>query len=97
MPYAIVKTHNGKFSLINSATGEVHSKGTTKKKAMAQMRLLEGIEHGKGIGAPTSIPTGDKQTEMLEMMERKAEQVVDLHGKGVHHHHHHMKGEGGYL
>ena len=93
MPYAIVKTHNGKFSLINSATGEVHSKGTTKKKAMAQMRLLEGIEHGKGIGASTSIPTGDKQTEMLEMMERRAEDAVNMVAKGFHTHH--MEGEGG--
>ena len=101
MPYDIIKTPKGKFSLINTATGEVHSKGTTKKKALAQQRLLEGINHGTiepkgtGIGASPDIPTGDERTEMLEMIERNAEQLVDLHGKGVHHHIHH--GVGLYL
>ena len=225
MPYAIIKTPKGKFSLINTATGEVHSKGTTKKKCIAQQRLLEGIEHGTiegkgylsdlvygkkkvkpiepqkkdrrgaiisinrsrreqeedekqmeednernrlrqleaikndreirqrrqamlkrsgssptdyirspldeealtnladedldtyyadkakskpspsnekcfgcfgfGIGASPLIPTGDKDTEMLEMIERNAEQRVDLHGKGIHYHTHHIHGGAG--
>ena len=98
MPYDIIKTPKGKFSLINTATGEVHSKGSTKKKCMAQQRLLEGIDprlSGTGVGAPTDIPTGDEKTEMLEMIERNAEQLVDLHGKRVHHHTHH--GVGLYL
>jgi len=88
MPYAIVKVKGG-FSLINTATGEAHSKKTTKKKAMAQMRLLEGIEHGtlvpreKGKG----IPPSDKQTEMLEMIERRAEDAVNMVAKGFHTHH----------
>ena len=91
MPYAIVKVKGG-FSLINTATKEVHSKKTTKKKAMAQMRLLEGIEHGtlvprekgKGIGASPSIPPSDKQTEMLEMLERRAENAVNMVAKGLY-------------
>jgi len=91
MPYAIVKVKGG-FSLINTATREAHSKKTTKKKAMAQMRLLEGIEHGtlvprehgKGIGASPFIPTGDKQTEMLEMIERRAEDAVNMIAKGLY-------------
>lgn len=95
MPYDIIKTPKGKFSLINTATGEVHSKGTTKKKCIAQQRLLEGIDprkmEGTGIGASPLIPTGDERTEILEMIERNAEQRVDLHGKGIHHHSH---GEG---
>jgi len=95
MPYDIIKTPKGKFSLINTATGEVHSKGTTKKKCIAQQRLLEGIDprkmEGTGIGASPVIPTGDERTEILEMIERNAEQRVDLHGKGIHKHSH---GEG---
>jgi hypothetical protein len=46
---------------------------------------------GDGIGASPKIPTGDGRTEMLEMIQKHAEQVVDLHGKGIHHHSH---GEG---
>ena len=98
MPYDVIKTPKGKFSLINTATGEVHSKGTTKKKCIAQQRLLEGIDPrltGTGVGASPQIPTGDERTEMLEMIERNAEQLVNLYGKGVHHHHtHHMEGLG---
>ena len=45
MPYAVVP-HNGAFALINTETGKVHAKHTTKAKAVAQMRLLYGIEHG---------------------------------------------------
>jgi hypothetical protein len=45
MPYQIVK-HNGKFSVMNKQTKKIFSKGTTKKKALAQERLLYGIEHG---------------------------------------------------
>jgi len=45
MPYEI-KKHNGKFSVINIQTHKVFSKGTTKKKAVKQERLLYGIEHG---------------------------------------------------
>lgn len=96
MPYDIIKTPKGKFSLINTATGEVHSKGTTKKKCKAQQALLEGIDprkiEGTGIGASHLIPTADERTEMLEMIERNAEQRVDLHGKGIHYHTHHGVG-----
>ena len=91
MPYAIVKVKGG-FSLINTATGETHTKRSTKKKCMAQLRLLEGIEHGtlvprekgKGIGASPSIPPSDKQTEMLEMIERRAEDAVNMVAKGLY-------------
>lgn len=49
MPYELKKV--GKlWSVINTQTGEVHSKGTTKAKAEAQIRLLEQIKHGGMIG-----------------------------------------------
>jgi hypothetical protein len=44
MPYAIVKTEKG-YGIKNTDTGMMHSKDTTHEKAMAQMRLLEGIKH----------------------------------------------------
>lgn len=51
MPYTLKK--DGKtWQVINTETGKVHSKGTTKAKAEAQIRLLHGITHesGGGIG-----------------------------------------------
>jgi hypothetical protein len=48
---------------------------------------------GTGIGSSPDIPTCDESTEMLEMMERNAEQRVGkLFGKGVHYHTHHGVG-----
>lgn len=44
MPYAVVKTEHG-YGLKNTQTGKMHSHDTSEEKAMAQMRLLEGIEH----------------------------------------------------
>ena len=46
MPYAVRSAGGGKFKVINTETGAVHSKATTKANADAQFRLLEGIEHG---------------------------------------------------
>ena len=40
MPYKIIKLPNGKFSVVNKVSGHQFSKGSTKKKAAAQMRLL---------------------------------------------------------
>ena len=45
MPYKIVKLRGKNlYRVINSRTGEVHAKGTTRKKAEAQVRLLESFE-----------------------------------------------------
>lgn len=44
MPYKMSKTKSGKYS-VSSPHGK-KSKGTTKKKAKAQMRLLRSVEHG---------------------------------------------------
>ena len=45
MPYKLIKHHNGLYSVVNKKTGEIHSRGTTKAKAISQMRLLYMIEH----------------------------------------------------
>jgi len=45
MPYAIAKT-DGKFSVVNTDTGSVKSKATTRTKAEKQINLLRGLEHG---------------------------------------------------
>lgn len=44
MPYSVVKTEHG-YGVKNMDTGHMKSHDTSKEKAMAQMRLLEGIEH----------------------------------------------------
>lgn len=44
MPYAIVKTANG-YGVKNTENGMMHSHDISEERAMAQMRLLEGIEH----------------------------------------------------
>ncbi len=44
MPYVIHRVKGG-YSVINPATGVVHSKRTTKDKAEKQRRLLYMMEH----------------------------------------------------
>lgn len=44
MPYKLKKKKSGKYQ-VSSPVG-IKSKGTTKEKAMAQIRLLQGIKHG---------------------------------------------------
>lgn len=44
MPVKVKKTAKGKYSV--STPGGVKAKGTTKKKAEAQKRLLNAIDHG---------------------------------------------------
>jgi len=47
MPYVIRKNNNkNTYSVKNKATGVVHSKGTSKKRAEAQVKLLNAIDHG---------------------------------------------------
>jgi hypothetical protein len=53
MPYEIHKKGSG-YVVKNMKTGKEHSKeGIPKKRAEAQMRLLQAIEHG-------FVPTGKK-------------------------------------
>lgn len=45
MPYKIKKVKNKNcYKVFNSKTGKIHSKCSTKKKADAQVRLLESLE-----------------------------------------------------
>ncbi len=50
MPYAIEKItegkNKGKYRVINSQTGKVHAKATSKSNAQKQVRLMLGVEHG---------------------------------------------------
>ena len=51
MPYSIRRVGNA-YEVVNADTGEVHAKHTTKKKAEAQVRLLEEQE---GFGTPDKV------------------------------------------
>ena len=44
MPYKVSKTKGGKYAV--TGPSGTHAKGTTKKKAVAQKRLLQAVEHG---------------------------------------------------
>lgn len=46
MPYELKHPSPRCWSVVNTETGEVHSKCSTKQKAEAQMRLLYGVETG---------------------------------------------------
>jgi len=45
MPLKIVKLKNNKYSVINKDSGKVHSKSTTKQKALNQVKLLNWIDN----------------------------------------------------
>ena len=53
MPYSVKET-DGDYEVVDDETGKVYSRHTTKEKAEAQRRLLEGVRHGWK-------PTGKKQ------------------------------------
>lgn len=47
MPYKIRKLPNKDlYRVYNSKTKKVHSKSTSKEKAIAQLKFLRGLEHG---------------------------------------------------
>lgn len=73
MPYALRKK-GARYEVINTDTGEVKSRHTSKAKAEKQMKLLKGIEHDW-------TPTGEPDTFTRKMNGRH----VKLHltgGKG---------------
>jgi len=45
MPYEIRK-QGGKYHVINKETGKDKGASETREKAVAHMRLLQGVEHG---------------------------------------------------
>jgi len=55
MPFEIRKLNNNKFQVYNVETGRITSKGTTKKKAQLQLKLLNHLHHleGKGLSIST--------------------------------------------
>jgi hypothetical protein len=50
MPYKIHKLKSGKYRVVNSKSGKVHARETTKEKAAAQVRLLHAKESGSLMG-----------------------------------------------
>jgi hypothetical protein len=49
MPYAAIPVGKGMFKVVNTSTGKVHAEKTTEAKAMAQLRLLRGVEAGMKV------------------------------------------------
>ena len=49
MPYAAIPVGKGMYRVVNTSTGKVHAEKTTKEKAEAQIRLLQGVEHGMKV------------------------------------------------
>jgi hypothetical protein len=43
----LINKGKGKYSVINSQTGKVHSESTTLAKAEAQLRLLKSLKEHK--------------------------------------------------
>lgn len=46
MPFKIISHKDGTYSVKNMDSGKLMSKKTTLKRAVAQVRLLQAIEHG---------------------------------------------------
>ena len=47
MPYAIRQNRDGSYRVVNALTGRVHAKRTTRRRAQAQVRLLQQREAAK--------------------------------------------------
>jgi hypothetical protein len=68
MPFSIRKIKNKKYQVYNLDTGKIYSKGTSKKRAKSQMRLLHSVSKdnltrkrkigGKENLNPSNIPSG---------------------------------------
>lgn len=69
MPYQIEKRGTS-YEVINEDTGRVHAFHTTKKKAEAQVRLLQGIEHGM-------VPKKGSGKKKPQQMEAESESESD--------------------
>ncbi len=44
MPLVITRLKNNKYQVKNALTGEIHAKGTTKKKSENQVKLIQLLE-----------------------------------------------------
>ena len=45
MPLIITRLKNNKYQVKNAITGEIHAKGTTKKKAENQVKLIHLLDY----------------------------------------------------
>jgi len=74
MPVSITKK-GSKFEV--KTPNEIHSKGTTKKKAEAQKRLLNAVEHGwKPTGKKSKSESVEDQ-KLDQTVSESAEKIVD--------------------
>lgn len=65
MPHKI-RERKGKVQVVNTRTGHIKAKDTTKTKAQRQVNLLRGVKHGwEPTGQPHS-PTGRHERDWEE-------------------------------
>ncbi len=70
MPYETRKVKGG-VKVVNKATGKVHAKASTPENAAAQVRLLQGAEHGwKPTGAKATVHTAKPEKPSLTPREK---------------------------
>lgn len=69
MPYSI-KRNGNMYAVVNSDTGKVHARHTTKAKAEAQMRLLYSKE-------------GQQPKQRVKVKKLSNGQTVRIHFKGA--------------
>lgn len=62
MPYQIIRKNQRCYEVINSITGRVHAKCTSKKKAQGQIRILENLEAG---AIPTRLAVMPRHNALL--------------------------------
>lgn len=86
MPYSLEHTSPKCWSVVNTDTGKIHSKCSSKKKAQAQMRLLYGVESGwtpkkKGGSTHEDVISVDVplMIRLLEYAREDAKTDMDLH------------------
>lgn len=60
MPYVLRANNDGTYAVLNSESGKVHAKHSTKKDAKAQIRLLNAIHFGF---EPTGKPARESEKE----------------------------------
>jgi len=74
MPYKMIKIRNKDlYKVINTETGEVHSKGSTKENAKKQIRLLYMLDKEKG-GFIGDVPS-DINSDVREYIQDKGEET----------------------
>ena len=77
MPFEVKKISPKCWEVVNSETGVIHSKCTTKTKAMAQMRLLYGVESGKWKPTGKKISTDSKGMTYREFVKAEFKKRPD--------------------